>query len=366
MYKSNSVILLFLLFSIFLTNEAHSQLEPGFDSEEYRELLRMAVCVADTPWIAQDFIPHNFELAYRSQVTGLENRWDLWIHREQPVAAISIRGTTSSSLSWLGNFYAAMTAANGSFQLTTDKEFSYRLATNPRAAVHVGWLMSLGFMADGILNKVDSCYKAGYHNFYITGHSQGGGISFLLTAYLRMLQINGALPNDITFKTYCSAAPKPGNLYFAYDYEAMTAGGWAFNVVNTADWVPETPLSIQTVDDFNKTNPFINAQATINKQPFAKRMVMKYAYNRLNRPARKTVKNYQKFLGGTAGKMAQKSLPGYQPPEYLYENSYVRTGSTIVLYADESYYKRYPDTKDDVFIHHQARPYLFLLDKLSR
>lgn len=200
----------------------------------------------------------------------------MWTHNTERIAAISIRGTTASSTSWLENFYAAMVPATGSLKLAKDNVFNYQFATNPRASVHVGWLMGLGYMAKDIKLKIDSCYKLGYRDFYLTGHSLGGGISFMLTAYLRMLQKNGQPPVDIRFKTFSSAAPKPGNLYFAYDYEALTAGGWAYNVVNTADWVPESPLSIQTVNDFNKTNPFVNAKSTMKKQPLPKRIVMNY------------------------------------------------------------------------------------------
>ena len=52
---------------------------------------------------------------------------------------------------------------------------------------------------------------------------------------------------SLNIKTYCSAAPKPGNLFYAYDFEHITEGGWAFNVVNSADWVPELPSTTQTV-----------------------------------------------------------------------------------------------------------------------
>ncbi|MDY0341998.1 MAG: lipase family protein [Lentimicrobium sp.] len=357
-------IVAFLAFFLAIAPAVNAQLQPGFDKTEYKEMLKMAVSVADTPWTNQRFIPEQFELAYRSPVTGLENRWDLWIHNSERIAAISIRGTTGSSVSWLENFYAAMVPANGSFQLTKNQSFEYQLASNTRAAVHVGWLMGLGYMAEGIQRKIDSCYALGYRDFYLTGHSQGGGISFLLTAYLRMLQINGQLPQEIRFKTYSSAAPKPGNLYFAYDYEIMTAEGWAFNVVNTADWVPEAPFSVQTVRDFNKTNPFVNAKSTIKKQPFPKRIMMNYAYRKLNRPTKKAVKNYRKFLGGTAGKLVSQSLSEFKPPDYLNENNYVRTGSTIVLYADEQYYDKYPDNPANVFMHHMAGPYLYLLEKL--
>ncbi|HPN72156.1 MAG TPA: hypothetical protein PLZ32_21680, partial [Saprospiraceae bacterium] len=75
--------------------------------------------------------------------------------------------------------------------------------------------------------KIDSLYKTGTKEFLIMGHSQGGAIAYLMTSYLYNLQQLGQLPIDIKFKTYCSAAPKPGNLYYAYEYEAMTQGGWA-------------------------------------------------------------------------------------------------------------------------------------------
>ncbi len=95
------------------------------------------------------------------------------------------------------------------------------------------------------------------------------------------------IPNDIRFKTYCSAGPKPGNLYFAYDYENITAGGWAYNVVNSADWVPDVPFTVQTVDDFTAVNPFTNAKTMIKKQKFPKNLVLKHIYNQLSKPSKK-------------------------------------------------------------------------------
>jgi hypothetical protein len=354
---------IFIILPIDLKSQDHF-LKPGFDNEEYIEMLKMAVCVADTPWITPKLIPQKFKLAYRSPVTGLDNRWDLWTGQDK-IAVISIRGTTPKSESWLENFYAAMVPASGSMKLTNKDTFDYKLSENPRSSVHAGWLMATGFIAKGVLAKIDSCYRNGYRDVIITGHSQGGGISYLMTAYLFYLQKNGTLPADIRFKTYCSAAPKPGNLYFAYDFETITSGGWAYNVVNSADWVPETPLTIQTIRDFNKVNPFVNAKKTFKKQDFPTRLAMSYAFRKLDRPTRRAVKNYRKFLGKTAGKFVNKSLPEYQAPEYLYENNYVRTGTTIVLYADEAYYENYPDDPEKVFRHHMAGPYLYLMRMLK-
>jgi len=76
---------------------------------------------------------------------------------------------------------------------------------------------------------------------------------------------------NLTIKTYASAAPKPGNLYYAYEYEAMTQNGWAFNVVNSADWVPEGPFSIQTTNDYNTLNPFKYIDVALQKTSFPKK-----------------------------------------------------------------------------------------------
>ena len=153
---------------------------------------------------------------------GLENRWDLWISSDS-VAAISIRGSVAKALSWMANFYAGMVPAQGS--LTLGDTIRYKLTDNQAAAVHAGWLTSTLFLAADILPKIDSCHNAGIKDFIVTGHSQGGAISFILTTLLYQKQEENKIPADIRFKTYCSAAPKPGNTQFAYEYENMTRGG---------------------------------------------------------------------------------------------------------------------------------------------
>ena len=340
------------------------KLKPGFDKAEYIELLKVSAQVGDSAYIKSIPLPQRFKFVYRSPTIGLENRWDLWVDN-QAVAVISVRGTTAKSVSWLGNFYAAMVPAKGEIQLSDTETFRYELAANPRAAVHVGWLVTMGILAKDILPKIDSCYRAGIKDMLIMGHSQGGAITFLLTAYLKNLQKQGRVPADIQFKTYCSAGPKPGNLYFAYEYEAATQNGWAYNVVNSADWVPEVPLTVQTVNDFNPTNPFSGAPAMIKKQKLLNRIALKYAYNSMSKPALKAQKNYQKFLGKLASKTVSKNLNGYVPPEYYNSSDYVRTGTTIVLLADSAYFSKYPDSKENIFIHHFHPPYLYLADKLS-
>ena len=352
--------LLFILWSGTLPGLGQS-LQPGFDKAEYVELLKVSAQFGDSTYVAKFPRPQRFRSVYRATVTGLDNLWDLWTDGGN-TAVVNVRGTTANSVSWLANFYAAMVPAKGELQLTDTDTFAYHLADNPRAAVHVGWLISTAFLSRDILPKLDSSYRRGTRNVFIMGHSQGGAIAFLLTAHLYHLQRQGKLPADIRFKTYCSAGPKPGNLYFAYEYEALTQGGWAYNVVNSADWVPEVPFSIQTVNDMNTTNPFAGADRVIKKQPFLKRLVLRKVYNDLSKPALKAQKNYQKYLGRVASNTVRKNLNGYVAPDYYNSNHYVRTGNTIVLLADSTYYRRFPDSAEKVFTHHFHPPYLFLAE----
>ncbi|PSR53282.1 lipase [Adhaeribacter arboris] len=359
--------LVFIFFLLYLLSQvSYSQvLKPGFDKEEYMELLKIYSRWGDSTFYAGIAQSENYTRAYGSPTVGLQNRWELHTNKAHTVAVISIRGTTADPVSWLANFYAAMVPATGSIKLSDNLTFNYQLATNPRAAVHAGWLISLGFLANDILPRLDSCYRAGIKEYIILGHSQGGAIAYLLTSHLHHLQDTGKLPTDIRFKTYCSAGPKPGNLYYAYEYENRTQGGWAFNVVNSADWVPEVPISIQTVNDFNPTNPFINAKQGIKKQKFPKRAALHYVYKQLTKHTLKAQKRYQQYLGNKASKYVQSQLKEIQVPAYYNSNNYVRTGTFIVLLADQAYYQKFPESKTKVFTHHMLQPYYYLAQKLK-
>lgn len=351
---------------------AYSQyLQAGFDKAEYIETLKInqKVHLDTIQWQGDTAVPapELYHLDYRSPKIAFDNTWDLWIHNEKPVALIASRGTIATAASFLANFYAAMIPAKGQLALDTSLTFDYELADNPDAAVHVGWLVAMAYMSSGIIQKVDSCYKAGIKDFILTGHSQGGSITFLLNAYVHSLQKVHKLPADIRFKTYCSAAPKPGNLFFAHYYEYINSGGWAFNVVNTADWVPDVPFSVQTIDDFTAVNPFTNAKAIIKKQKFPGNLVLKHVYNKLSKPGKRAQKNYQRYLGKMVSKAVQKQLPAFRLPQYYKSNYYVRTGNTIVLYADSVYFERYNSTGSgaNIWQHHFPANYLYLAEKLQ-
>jgi heat shock protein HslJ len=353
------------IFWLFCTTVQAQLLQPGFDRNEYISLMNVSAQFGDSAYSANLPPPEGWQLVYRSPVVGLDNRWDLW-QTAAGVPVISIRGTTKNEISWMENFYAAMVPAKGELQLSANETFSYTLAEDNRAAVHTGWLIGTGFLAKDMLPKIDSFYKSGKKEFYIMGHSQGGAIAFLLTSYLYHLQKQKLLPASLRFKTYCSAAPKPGNLYYAYDYEALTQGGWSCNVVNTVDWVPQTPFSVQTINDMAEVNPFADAKAFIKRFGWPKRWALNYAYGRLTKPSEKARKNYRKYLGSYVEKTIKKALPGFVPPAYFNSSDYVRVGTTIALIPKEDYFALYPVDKSKIFQNHFHQPYLYLVKKLPQ
>jgi len=346
-------------------------LQPGFDKAEYLETLKInyKTHIALDKWPDAKAVPdpQAFTFVYRSPVVAFDNIWDLWMHKDKPVALIAVQGSIQTEASFLANLYAAMIPAKGSLQLDKDFLFNYTLADHPQAAVQVGWFVAMAYLSKTVKTKIDSCYQKGIKDFILTGHSQGGGITFMLNAYLQHLQRDGQLPRDIHFKTYCSAGPKPGNLFFAYDYEKITEGGWAYNVVNTADWVPDVPFSVQTVDDFTAINPFRNAKAMIQKQKFPANIALRAVYNRLSKPSKKAQQNYEKYLGKMVSKAVKKQMPEFNTPAYYKSNYYVRTGNTIVLYANDAYFKLYNNDPDNTNIwqHHLPQQYLFLAEQLK-
>lgn len=359
-----SLLILLIASILFPLASVAQQLKPGFDANECIDLCKVNAHFAGKKYYEKIGAPEDYRFIYQSPEMGLKYCWALWV-REDKVGVIAVRGTTGTTESWLANLYSAMVPAKGTLQLSTTEQFSYDLASDPKAAVHIGWLIGVAFLSKDILPKIDSLYLSGIKDIIITGHSQGGGISYLLSSYLYSQQKQKRLPADIRFKTYCTAAPKPGNLYYAYEYEATTQLGWAYNIVNTADWVPEAPLSLQTLNDFNTVNPLKDAKGMIKKQKFPVDIVLKHYYNKLSKPAFKALKNYQKFMGDKACKYVQKSIPGYTPPAYYASNNYVRTGTTIVLFADSTYHQLYPDNNENPFCHHYFEPYIYLLGTMN-
>lgn len=338
-------------------------LKPGFDKKEYTELIyafsrwQDSTCFKDIPESKK------YKTVYRAKENGLANCWELY--ETEGHSVISIRGSINTPLSWMANFNAAMIPAQGQIKLCDTITYDYHFADNPRAGVHVGWASSCGYLIKDITSKIKEQYANGKHDFIIFGHSQGASIAFLITAQLKYYQKTGLLPKDIQFKTYCSAGSKPGNLYFAYDYEASTQMGWSFTIVNAADWVPELPVSIQSIGDFNKTNPFKDIKLRIRKRPLYQQPVLRFAYSQLTKFNKKAVRRYQTYLGTFVAKAIGSKVKGFKNPKYMDSNYYVRCGNAIILNPDEEYYTNFPDNDKTILVHHNLKAYLYLLEKLE-
>ncbi len=358
-----------LLLTLSVVNSAQTSLKPGFDPAEYADILSIAFhgsSIADSN--ERKIKKDRYQLEFKSPETGLMNRWSLFL-RQDNVAVISIRGTVKNATSWSANFYAPMIPATGSLQLNDSMVFNYKLSDNPGAAVHAGWTIALGHLAPSIIEKINTLYKEkGTRQFIVSGHSQGGAIAFLTRSYLHYEQQKGTIPADIVFKTYCSAAPKPGNLNYAYDFDFITRGGWGLTVVNAWDWVPESPFSIQTLRDFNPANPIVNIKSILKKQKFLLRLAGNMIYSKLERKPRKAQRKLEKYLGHKLFKLSvSKTLPQLKEPDYFRSSNYMRAGTPVILMPDEQYRLKFPgDGKDKAFIHHLYPSYAYLLNLIYK
>jgi Lipase (class 3) len=356
--RSSSLLLLSLL---CFTGSIAQSLRPGFELSEYNDVLRRCVIQADKEFRGNVPKELHYERIYVSPEVGLHNKWDLWLSNDKTTMAINLRGTTNDMDNWLENFYSAMIPATGSLKMDGKTEFPYKFADNPRAYVHAGWTIGICSLLPTIMIKIDSMYNTGVKQLIVEGHSQGGSLAFLLTAYLRHRQLDGTLHPDLVIKTYCSAPPKPGNLYFAYDYNFITRGGWSVSVMNTADWVPEMPFSMQTVKDVN-LNPFSFTNSTMSKNLFVK-LYTKHMYKSLDRHTMKARARNDKFLGRILYKQVKKYMKGLDQPGYARSCNYAQAGLPIILQPDNEYYKKFPDTGNNIFRNHLFEPYYYLANK---
>ncbi|HEX2609306.1 MAG TPA: lipase family protein [Flavisolibacter sp.] len=342
-----------------------AQLQQGFSITEYQECLKAFARQGDTVRYKPKLpYPSQFKAVYSSQEVGLKNQWSYWENTLQTVGLISIRGTVEAGESWLENFYAAMVPASGQLQLNDSTRFSYRLSADSGAMVHIGWLVGLGHLVPDITAKIKDAHDRGVRQFILFGHSQGAAITFLLRSYLYYQTVAGKLPDDIVYKTYCSAAPKPGNTNYVYDYDYITRNGWGFTIVNAADWVPQTPFSSQTLDDFPQINPFTNIDKALEKQSWLVRLYLKSKFRKMRKATNKARDRFEDYLGRLVYKQVRKYLPQYQEPRYAKGSNYQRAGIPIVLIPTESYWLHYPHQAPNVFIHHLLEPYYELATAL--
>lgn len=349
-------LILCLWASAALGRGSAQALRPGFDPQEYIRLLEVSNRQIDTPWKEGPHMlpePRGCRLVYRSPIVGLDNRWDLWLQGDS-LGIISIRGSVGIEKSWLENFYAAMVPATGILQLNDSTTFRYKLAEDFKASVHVGWLIGMASLAPTVVEKIREYSARGIRSWVIMGHSQGGSIAFLLRSYLHYLDKGLLGGQELTFKTYCSAASKPGNLYYAYDFDYITRDGWALRVVNTRDWVPEVPFSVQTLKDLNAVNPFAKASV------FSK-LFLGDSYGEMDEATAHAEEVYEGDLGHKVFLKVRNYLPQLVEPAYVPTVAYATAGATVVLPPYPGYDKTYVGSALQVMVHHGLNAYYDLV-----
>ncbi|MFB0926214.1 MAG: lipase family protein, partial [Vicingaceae bacterium] len=89
-----------------------------------------------------------------------------------------------------------------------------------------------------------------------------------------------------------------------------------------------------------------------------------HVYNQLDKPTKKAQNKFNKNLGQHMAKQIKNYFPDFKSPTFQESTNYVRVGKTVVLYADEEYYKIFPNTESEIWQHHKFEAYFYLLEKL--
>lgn len=356
------IILLILSCIILKFNVQAQKFDAGFEAAEYADLLHFYFKgFSDTGFakLKNGVLNYKYEHLFISPEVGLKNKCEMYL-RNDKTAILNLRGTVAKPESWLANFFSVMIPAKGNLSINDTTNFEYTVAENDNAYVHAGWMISMAHLATYFNQCIDSLIAKGVNNFIITGHSQGGALSFLTTSYLHY-KYKQKFPL-VRFKTYASAAPKPGNLFYAYDFDFITSNGFGFRVINTEDWVPESPLTVQTIQDINEANPIKDAKKILKGQQFFVRLYLNSIYNKMDNASTKTMKRYKKYLGTKLYSFVKKSLPQIQIPKLINSSNYMTAGSPIILKPNAAYKEKFAFTGSNYFVHHMLEPYLFLLN----
>lgn len=357
-------LLFTLLVLLGIKIPAQTKLKPQFNPQEFLDVLRLEWAHQEYgSRYAPDTLPQNCKRCYRSPEVGLNNKFDFWL-RNDSVGVICLRFTVGGT-SWLGNFYSGMIKAQGSLSLNDSTNFHYKFANDEKALVHHGWAIGIAHLAPYVTALINDYYKKGVKEFIITGHSQGAALSFLMRSYLEYAP-DSLVPKDITYKLYCSAAPKPGNLFYAYDFDFITRGGWAYRIVNTNDWVPETPFTVQTIGDLHSINPLASRKGIMRRRvrnPLV-RLYVNHAINDMEEAAKKTNRKYKKYMTKRVGKFIKRTLKDYKDPHIEKSNFYMPAGIPIILQPDSSYDKKFVYDGRNVFLHHMFEPYIYLTEHI--
>lgn len=246
---------------------------PGFDLTEAETLLSIAQqTYVNTPGNPPSHTkgvppvpppPGNWQrstLFTPTGVTLLDNYWEVWENKDNARQfAIAVRGTVNTAASILADLLLPVIKARYDFTIK-GIPVSFNLAraepgSEVIAGVHAGFALSLLLMLLTTDRPLALTLEALARNpemeIYITGHSQGASIAQLLTSYV----LHSEAFSKASFKTYVFAPAKPGNDHYAYDLDQIAGTkGLSHAIVNSQDWVPQVPLTLEGLFSINTPN----------------------------------------------------------------------------------------------------------------
>ena len=242
-------------FSILLVNNAglFGQLQPGFQPDEARDMIMLCNTHTFIDLYGSDekMIPGGYTRIYSSVATPLDTKFEVF--RKGNVGVIEFRGSTASMMSWMVNVHSSMIPAEGRMVINGNR-FDYEFAEDTSAAVHAGFALVIGTIAEEVLGQLKELHKLGVSNVIITGHSQGGALAHLMRAYLEHLP-RRKLPTHMEFKTYSFAAPMVGDRAFATEYEREYCTRLSsFSIIEPEDPVPDMPIAYSEGNAFSMQN----------------------------------------------------------------------------------------------------------------
>jgi hypothetical protein len=343
-----SILFVFIILEVIpgCNTKKSSGIAPGYDKAELLQIMPAMERTYDSADIGGFKTPSLVDIhqVFRSKVSPLKNRFDVWVTSDNK-AVITIRGTIvdTAALSFTAAFYALMAPANGKIKVSDTGWFQYKLAELPGAGVHLGMLLGLYFISGELVEQVNARYRDGIRDFIIVGHSQGSSISLLATSYLWYLRKDGKLPADIRFKTYSIATPKTGNLQYAYDYEKLTAGGYALSVNNVIDWVPCIAMTFQATQDFPKVSPFRDLKGFLRGINYTPGPKFDEGFEKFSKAMPAVVTQVATTIHESVYPKIAKVMPGYVEPECMPSSDFVRSGVSVPLVPDKEYYKLFPN-----------------------
>lgn len=317
-------LLLIIILIVFIS--VRSQLKSGFEPKESLDLVRIcnSFTYIETGQKERDILPKGYTKFYTSSVYGMDNRFQVYTTKNK-TAVINLRGSTNKKISWMENFYSAMIPSQGIIKIE-GKEFDYHFSSDTAAHVHTGFALGVTFLIEDIIYEINELNNQGVYDFYITGHSQGGALSQLLTCQLTYFSEQNIISRKNNFKTYSFAAPMVGNKAFVDDYDKRFCNQeLSFLILNPADIVPKLPLSYrdERLITEKEVMALFDKEQSVNFKEIA--------LNGLASVFEKRIMKTSKWLNKQVGGQIENKLGDIELPEKTSDINYKKVGNIIYI-----------------------------------